>query len=396
MSQVFKYKACNASGEVERGEITAENEAAAHSALTSRNLLILELKQDSARAIRKRVSLNELEQSTSQLSTLLHNGLRVDKALEVLAQSNRNSALGQVWSLVLNEIKQGAVLSDALASRPDIFSTLYIEMVRIGEATGNLPQVFARLSQNLEFQSALRSKVIQASTYPLFILVVCLTAIWAIFNFVIPSMSSMFDNGAAVPQYTQLLLDMSSWVQNYQVHLLVSILLAGVGLYSALQKASLRSALFASVIKFPIVKQIVNHSDRIKFSTALQLTLESGVSLSDSLELAMQTVANPNLQTKLGKVATVVSSGGVLSHELKHLGLYDEVAVSLVTVGEESGSLASSFNEIAKRSRNSFESWLTKFTALLEPLLILIMGGVVGSVVIIMLLSIVSMNDVSF
>nr|WP_275423244.1 type II secretion system F family protein [Pseudoalteromonas sp. MMG022] len=359
-------------------------------------MLILELKQDSARAIRKRVSLNELEQSTSQLSTLLHNGLRVDKALEVLAQSNRNSALGQVWSLVLNEIKQGAVLSDALASRPDIFSTLYIEMVRIGEATGNLPQVFARLSQNLEFQSALRSKVIQASTYPLFILVVCLTAIWAIFNFVIPSMSSMFDNGAAVPQYTQLLLDMSSWVQNYQVHLLVSILLAGVGLYSALQKASLRSALFASVIKFPIVKQIVNHSDRIKFSTALQLTLESGVSLSDSLELAMQTVANPNLQTKLGKVATVVSSGGVLSHELKHLGLYDEVAVSLVTVGEESGSLASSFNEIAKRSRNSFESWLTKFTALLEPLLILIMGGVVGSVVIIMLLSIVSMNDVSF
>ncbi|WP_105167331.1 type II secretion system F family protein [Pseudoalteromonas sp. T1lg23B] len=396
MSQVFKYKACNAGGEVERGEITAENEAAAHSALKSRNLLILELKQDSARTIRKRVSLNELEQSTSQLSTLLHNGLRVDKALEVLAQSNRNSALGQVWSLVLNEIKQGAVLSDALASRPDIFSTLYIEMVRIGEATGNLPQVFSRLSQNLEFQSALRSKVIQASTYPLFILIVCVTAIWAIFNFVIPSMSSMFDNGAQVPQYTQLLLDMSSWVQNYQLHLLISILLAGVALYSALQKASLRASLFASVIRFPIVKQIVNHSDRIKFSTALQLTLESGVSLSDSLELAMQTVANPTLQAKLGKVATVVSSGGVLSHELKHLGLYDEVAVSLVTVGEESGSLASSFNEIAKRSRNSFESWLTKFTALLEPLLILIMGGVVGSVVIIMLLSIVSMNDVSF
>ncbi|MCG7538940.1 type II secretion system F family protein [Pseudoalteromonas sp. OF7H-1] len=396
MSQVFRYKVCNSEGEIEKGELTAESESSVYTQLQSKDLLVLEIKVVRTRSIRKKVSLNDLEQSTSQLSTLLQNGLRVDKALDVLAQSNRNSALGQVWASVLADIKQGAVLSEALAKRTDIFSTLYIEMVKIGEATGNLPQVFARLSQNLQFQSALRSKVIQASTYPIFILFVCISAIWAIFNFVIPSMSSMFDNGGEIPEYTRLLLDLSTWVQNYQLHLLTFLFLCALALYSAMQRDLLRKKLFSTVIQFPIVKQIVTHSDRIKFSTALQLTLESGVSLSDSLQLALQTVANPRLHAKLTKVVGVVSSGGVLSNELKGVSLYDDVAISLITVGEESGSLASSFSEIANRSRNRFESWLTKFTALLEPLLILIMGGIVGSVVIVMLLSIVSMNDVSF
>lgn len=396
MSQVYKFKAYSKSGELVEGELHADDEQAAQKILKKDYKLIIKITQARKVGQGKRVTLSDLEQSTNQLSTLLKNGLKIDKALIVLAKSNTSSAIGKVWSAVLNDIKQGDLLSDALSNRPEVFSTLFVEMVRIGESTGNLPQVFSRLSDNLHFQNSLRSKMIQAITYPFFILIVCVLAIWAIFNFVIPSMSSMFDSVEDVPSYTQFLISASNWVQAYQVHLLFSAVACVTMIFIALQKQALRIKLIEATVKLPLIKTIIKQSDRIRFATALQLTLESGVSLSNGLGLASETVINPFLKIKLRNSVVQVSSGSDLSTELAKLNLFDDIGISLISVGEESGTLTSSFHEISKRSRNSFEQWLTRFTAMLEPLLILVMGGVVGSVVITMLLSIVSINDVSF
>ncbi|MEL0647370.1 type II secretion system F family protein [Pseudoalteromonas agarivorans] len=396
MSQLFKFKAYSHSGELVNGEITAESEKEAFSNLRKDYKLVIKVSAVSQSIQRKRITLSDLEQSTNQLSTLLKNGLKIDKALSVLVKSNRKSAIGLVWASVLSDIKQGALLSDALGKRPETFSTLFIEMVKIGESTGNLPQVFSRLSQNLLFQNALRNKVIQAITYPLFILMVCVLAIWAIFNFVIPSMSTMFESVSDIPSYTQVLMDASQWIQNYQIHLLICVILLITGAVFAFQKHELRLKMIQATVKLPLIKTIVKQSDRIRFATSLQLTLESGVSLSNGLELASETVLDPQLKKSLRKIVVTVSSGGILSDELAKLSLFDDIGISLISVGEESGTLTSSFTEIAERARLSFEQWLIRFTAMLEPLLILVMGGVVGSVVITMLLSIVSINDVSF
>ncbi|WP_286259840.1 type II secretion system F family protein [Pseudoalteromonas apostichopi] len=396
MNQLFKFKAYTKTGELTEGELHAENEAAAVQALKKDYKLVIKVSPEKQGFKRKRITLADMEQSTNQLSTLLKNGLKIDKALIVLAKSNSQSAMGTIWSGVLSDIKQGDLLSDALGKRPEVFSTLFVEMVKIGESTGNLPQVFARLSQNLQFQNALRSKMIQAITYPFFILIVCVLAIWAIFNFVIPSMSSMFDSVEDIPSYTQFLIDASNWVQSYQVHMLLVIVAIVVGIVSALRKPLLKAKLLEATVSLPLIKTIIKQSDKIRFSTALQLTLESGVSLSSGLELAAETVINPTLRDKLRSSVISVSSGSELSTELAKLGLFDDIGISLISVGEESGTLTSSFTEISQRSRLSFEQWLTRFTAMLEPLLILFMGGIVGSVVITMLLSIVSINDVSF
>lgn len=396
MSQLYKYKAFTDDGQLINGEITADDEQAAFNALRKKYKLVVNVSLVQQIRQRKRVTLSDLEQSTSQLSTLLRNGLKIDKALAVLAKSNQKSAMGLVWNGILSDLKQGSLLSDALANRSDVFSALFIEMVKIGESTGNLPQVFLRLSQNLLFQNALRSKVIQAVTYPLFILIVCVLAIWAIFNFVIPSMSSMFDSVGEVPSYTQFLIDASIWVQNYQSYVLFCFIGILISLFFAFQNYIFRQKIITTTVNFPLIKTIIKQSDRIRFATALQLTLESGVSLSSGLELAAETVVNPQLKKQLRKSVVAVSSGGVLSTELANIDLYDDIGISLISVGEESGTLTSSFTEISQRARLSFEQWLTRFTAMLEPLLILVMGGVVGSVVITMLLSIVSMNDVSF
>jgi len=225
---------------------------------------------------------------------------------------------------------------------------------------------------------------------------VCVSAIWAIFNFVVPSMSTMFESMEEVPSYTQFLLDVSQNVQQYQIHAVVVVAaLIFFGIYFFNQPKT-RNQFISFMVKLPLIKGITNKSDRIRFATALQLTLESGVNLSTALKLAGETVIDVSLKQKLLTIAGQVSSGSQLSDSLQSIRLFDDVALSLVAVGEESGTLANSFREIASRSRQNFETWLMKFTALLEPLLILIMGGVVGSVVIIMLLSIVSINDVSF
>ncbi|MEL0633120.1 type II secretion system F family protein [Pseudoalteromonas carrageenovora] len=396
MSQLYKFKAYSHSGETVNGEITAENENEAFSKLKQDYKLVIKVHATYQAKQRKRITLADLEQSTNQLSTLLKNGLKIDKALSVLVKSNQKSAIGLVWSSVLSDIKQGTLLSDALEKRPEAFSTLFVEMVKIGESTGNLPQVFNRLSQNLLFQNALRNKVIQAITYPFFILIVCITAIWAIFNFVIPSMSSMFDSVDDVPAYTQVLIDASNWIQNYQLHLLVCIILLISGLVFAFRQHEFKTKMIQATVNLPLIKTIIKQSDRIRFATSLQLTLESGVSLSSGLQLASETVINPKLKKSLRNIVVSVSAGGVLSDELAKLTLFDDIGISLISVGEESGTLTSSFTEIAQRARLSFEQWLVKFTAMLEPLLILVMGGIVGSVVITMLLSIVSINDVSF
>jgi type II secretory pathway component PulF len=396
VNQLFKFKAYTKTGELTEGELHAENEVAAVQALKKDYKLVVKVSPEKQGFKRKRVTLADMEQSTNQLSTLLKNGLKIDKALIVLAKSNSQSAMGAIWNGVLSDIKQGDLLSDALGKRPEVFSTLFVEMVKIGESTGNLPQVFSRLSQNLQFQNALRSKMIQAITYPFFILIVCVLAIWAIFNFVIPSMSSMFDSVKDIPSYTQFLIDASNWVQGYQVHMLLIMVAIIASIVSALRKPRLKAKLLEATVALPLIKTIIKQSDKIRFSTALQLTLESGVSLSSGLELAAETVISPTLRVKLRNSVVSVSSGSELSTELAKLGLFDDIGISLISVGEESGTLTSSFTEISQRSRLSFEQWLTRFTAMLEPLLILFMGGIVGSVVITMLLSIVSINDVSF
>jgi len=396
VSLLFSYQAYNRTGKPEKGEISASSIAEAQLMLSEQGLLVLKVSEVKLNDRTSRVKLGDIEQSTEQLAILLNNGLKIDKALTVLSRTNSKSGIGRVWKTILEEIKKGKSLSEAIEFRADIFSTLYCEMVKIGESTGNLPKVFTRLSENLRFQIALKNKVMQAISYPIFILLVCVSAIWAIFNFVVPSMSSMFESMEEVPSYTQFLLDVSNNVQQYQVHFLVLLAITAMSCFYMLSQYKTRQKFLSFLVKLPLIKGITTKSDRIRFATALQLTLESGVNLSSALKLASETVISVDLKHDLQIISQQVSAGSDLSSTLQAVKLYDDIALSLITVGEESGTLANSFREIASRSRDSFETWLMKFTALLEPLLILVMGGVVGSVVIIMLLSIVSINDVSF
>jgi general secretion pathway protein F len=395
-SRTYRYKAYDKQGKLVQGTELGKSELDVTVKLKKQSLIPLEVTTLAQTKKVGRVTGAVIEETTSQLSLLLKSGLKIDKALEVLAENAPNAKIQSILEEVGIGVKQGRELWRCMSEHPTAFPNLYVEMVKIGEASGRLTEVFAKLAENLKFQRELSKKITQAMVYPMFILLVCVVSLVAIFNFVVPSMSGLFESLQEIPVYTQLLLDVSGFVQSYQVHMLAALVVAVIAFIKASEKPDFRKRVDGFLAAFPLTRNAVLLVERIRYSASMELMLTSGVDLAKSMSMSTASVKSDALQSQLSKAHDDVSQGRSLVESLSGIQLFDPISLSLIRVGEETGQTGLVFGEINSRSRNQFETWMLKLTAMLEPLMIVIMGGIVGSVVIIMLLSIVSVNDVSF
>lgn len=392
----FKYQAYDRSGNLIKGVEQAENESEAQYRLKKQGLVVLNVSELKVKSSGRKINQTQIEEITSQLALLLRSGLKIDRAIEVLANNTANTQLRTLLQHLLNTVSHGGQLSSALEEHKNIFSTLYCEMVKIGESSGRLPEVFDRLAENLMFQRELAKKITQAMVYPAFIMAVCSLALVAIFNFVVPSMSGLFESLTELPVYTEILINTSSWVQRYQFYLLMALILAIATVIHSIGKPWFNDFLTRTLELLPLTRNALYQVERIRYSGAMALMLESGVDLATSMAMAARTVKANGIKSQLIKSQQLVSQGQSLSQSLTGIPIFDSISLSLLQVGEESGQLGRVFTEVNRRSRSAFESWVLKLTTMLEPLMIVFMGLIVGSVVVIMLLSIVSVNDVSF
>ncbi|HCE3686497.1 TPA: type II secretion system F family protein [Vibrio parahaemolyticus] len=395
-SRTYRYKAYDKQGKLVQGTELGKSELDVTVKLKKQSLIPLEVTTLAQTKKVGRVTGAVIEETTSQLSLLLKSGLKIDKALEVLAENAPNAKVQSILEEVGIGVKQGRELWRCMSEHPTAFPNLYVEMVKIGEASGRLTEVFAKLAENLKFQRELSKKITQAMVYPMFILLVCVVSLVAIFNFVVPSMSGLFESLQEIPVYTQLLLDVSGFVQSYQVHMLAALVVAVIAFIKASENPDFRKRVDGFLAAFPLTRNAVLLVERIRYSASMELMLTSGVDLAKSMSMSTASVKSDALQSQLSKAHDDVSQGRSLVESLSGIQLFDPISLSLIRVGEETGQTGLVFGEINSRSRNQFETWMLKLTAMLEPLMIVIMGGIVGSVVIIMLLSIVSVNDVSF
>ncbi|HCG9431045.1 TPA: type II secretion system F family protein [Vibrio parahaemolyticus] len=395
-SRTYRYKAYDKQGKLVQGTELGKSELDVTIKLKKQSLIPLEVTTLAQTKKVGRVTGAVIEETTSQLSLLLKSGLKIDKALEVLAENAPNAKIQSILEEVGIGVKQGRELWRCMSEHPTAFPNLYVEMVKIGEASGRLTEVFAKLAENLKFQRELSKKITQAMVYPMFILLVCVVSLVAIFNFVVPSMSGLFESLQEIPVYTQLLLDVSGFVQSYQVHMLAALVVAVIAFIKASENPDFRKRVDGFLAAFPLTRNAVLLVERIRYSASMELMLTSGVDLAKSMSMSTASVKSDALQSQLSKAHDDVSQGRSLVESLSGIQLFDPISLSLIRVGEETGQTGLVFGEINSRSRNQFETWMLKLTAMLEPLMIVIMGGIVGSVVIIMLLSIVSVNDVSF
>ncbi|MDO6426495.1 type II secretion system F family protein [Thalassotalea sp. 1_MG-2023] len=399
---LFLYQAYDAHGAKVEGSIEAKSFELAKQELVQQKLIIVSLKEQTNSQTStnffesKTVSLEELEFLTSELSILLKNGVKIDKSLYILQKNKAKGASEKLLRDLYTAVKRGHMLSDAMAEHPKVFDLLYINLVRLGEASGDLSNVFEKLAIDLKFKAGLKRKIIQSLTYPLVILSVCILCILFIFNYIVPQMSGLFDGLPELPIYTQILLDVSAWMQQYQWFLFIFIVAAIIGIVMAFKNPNTKRRLDEFLLKVPLIKGALLVVERIRFNAALSMMLDAGISIDKALELSAGSVNNRFIRQGLIAAKEQIKKGEGLTASLGRSPIYPDFFLSLLEVGEESGKLSPVFNEIASRSRVEFESWTDKMTSTLEPLLILTMGGIVGSVVVTMLLSIISVNELGF
>jgi type II secretory pathway component PulF len=291
-------------------------------------------------------------------------------------------------------LKQGKQLSEVTAAHPDVFDRLYVNLISLGEAGGRLPEIFRGLAEDLRFRRELRQKVLSAATYPLVVAGVCVLAVVFIFNYVVPNLEALFADATELPWYTTLLLESSRFMREWQWFVLAGLVALGVSLWRLRTTPSVVDFKDRLLLDVPGLRDATQMVERIRFSSGLGLMLDAGLPVDRALALATGNIHHGILRREMTAALDKVKRGEQLSKVLRQTRLFPDYFASLLEVGEEGGELAKVFTEIARRSRDAFSAWTLRLTTLLEPLLILIMGLIVGGVVVVMMLSITSVTDI--
>jgi type II secretory pathway component PulF len=396
----FKYQAVDAGGVRSAGELSAETKEAAISELAVRGLLVAKIgeRRDASPLLNRsasRVGLVELERFTSELALLLRNGVRIDKGLMVLVRNTRKPAELRFLRQVCDDVRSGENLSHALERFPELFSDTYLNLVRTGEASGRLDEVFSKLGQDIKYRRRLQNQIIQALSYPTVILVVCLLSIGFVFNYIVPQMAPLFAGATTLPSYTVLLLAVSDWLRSYQIYLFAVAPLLGFLVVRFFSSRSQREKTLSRIMHWPIVGSMVLLVNQVQANSTMSITLASGLPIDRAMGLAANSVINKELKHSLLASQERIRRGDSVTNALSGNPMYPDFAHSLIEVGEESGDLQPCFEELAERARVDFELRIVQLTSILEPLLILFMGAIVGGVVVTMLLSVVSVNDIA-
>jgi type II secretory pathway component PulF len=399
---LFRYEGFDQSGGRVSGTLEAESNDTALLELRSRGVLPSRVVEtgtgtDWRAALglsSDKVGLADLEFLTAELSLLLDSGVRIDRAIGILRRAGKGGGMSRLLNSLSADINSGRQLSEAIGKHPQIFDRLYVNLVALGEAGGRLPEVFRGLAEDLRFQRELRQKIISAATYPAVVAGVCILALLFIFNFVVPNLESLFSDATELPWYTSALLGASEFMQNWQWVVFVVLGAVGTAIWRIRDRPAVVDFRDRFMIESPGLRDAVAMVERIRFSSGLGLMLDAGLPVDRALTLACGNIRHGVLRREISEAVEKVKRGEQLSKVLRQTRLFPDYFASLLEVGEEGGQLAKVFTEIARRSRDSFSAWTLRLTTLLEPMLILLMGLIVGGVVVIMMLSITSVADV--
>jgi general secretion pathway protein F len=407
---LFTYKASDPSGKVVTGVLEAEAESAAAGRLQEMGYIPIRIslqKQGLSSYMgdlrqflkigRRRIRLAELVTFTQDFSFLLASGLPVDKALAIQAQVMENHFFRDLVDDLLRRVKGGAYLSDALARHKDVFSELYRNMVKTGESAGRLAESLGRLAGFLKEMQELRNHIISALIYPVFVLMVSGLSIVILLIFVIPKFSVVFsDTGQAMPLPTQILLLSSELLRSTWPFLIIGI----IGLVFLIQRyvrtARGRARMDRYKMAMPLVGNLLREMEVARFARTLGVLLSSSVPILQALSMAEESINNQTMRGAMMRITEMVREGDSLSVALRTVEGFPQLALQMIVTGEETGQLDQMLLRVADHYENTMRETIRRLISLLEPMIILIMGFLVGVVVISMLLGIFSINELPF
>ncbi|MEE8160983.1 MAG: type II secretion system F family protein [Acidobacteriota bacterium] len=402
---LFRYKAVTPEGKVVEGTLEAADQQTVLARLEEQGKLPIKVHSGEEGGLlgrqiqlpwkRRRVPQSDLLIFTQELSTLVEAGLTLDRSLSILAELTGNAYLSEIIHELLREIRGGKSLSEAIGIYPQVFPKLYVNMVRAGEAGGALDQILKRLVEYLDEVEELRSHLTSALIYPAILTSVAAVSIGIMVLFVIPNFAVIFENaGAPVPLPMRVLLAIAGFLTGYWWLLLALGFGAWWVLKSRLDTEEGRLNWDRMLLKTPVLGPVLQKAEVSRFSRTLGTLLQSAVPLIQSINIVKDVVGNQAIAVAMEPIKSGVKKGEGLAKPVREAQIFPPFALHLLEVGEETGRLDAMLLKIADAYDREMKTTLKRLVALLEPAIILFMAVVIGVMVVSLLYSILSINDV--
>lgn len=401
----FLWRAAHADGQAAEGRTEAAAEADVLRQLRERGLTPIRVQPAGQaegaalagprpRAARGPVKPADVLSLTSELAIMLRAGLALDAALRVLIDMSHKPSVRAMLEKVLEDVKGGAPFSRALAAHQAHFGDFYINMIRSGEISGQMPQVLDRLAGHMQRLRALRESVVSATLYPAILLGVAVLSLVGMLGFVVPQFEKLFkDMGDALPMPTRVVMLLGQGFRHYGLALGLGAAALGWLAWRWLRTPAGRQWWQARLIALPVLGPIVRKYQLTLFARSLGTLLDNGVPLLAALHISVETVTHQALRQALAKMAPLVKEGSRIVPAMRATGVFEPLAINLMRVGEETGRVGAMMNELAAILDRDVETGIKRGLTLLEPALILVLGLLIAAIIVSILLGIISVND---
>ena len=389
---VFSYQAREAgTGREVEGTIDASSEQTAVVALRGRNLFVLKISErgraSAGSGSHRGVKLIDLAAFTRQLSSMLDAGLTITQALQTLADQTGSQKLGKVIRDLIQQIDAGESLSGALQRHPDVFDRLYINMVNAGERGGILPEILSRLATHSERTQKIQSKVRGALMYPSVVTVVAIAVTCFLMVQVVPTFSQIFkEQGASLPAFTQLVISIADTLKANLLWISLAVFGVVAGSFLFVRTPGGRAWWDAQKLKLPIVGPIFHKLALTRFARTTASLLHSGVPILETLNVVAISVGNLKMEDALKEIAVKIEQGETLSGAMSQYPIFPRIILRMVMAGEQGGAVDTMLEKIADYMDDELEHTLSGLTSLIEPLLIIFLGVMIGGMVLAMFL----------
>ncbi len=402
---VFAYKGVDSRGKSVKGVREADSAKALRTLLKRDGVLATEILEQAEAARRsareidlmrmfRRISPLHLAVSTRQLAVLLRSGIPLVEALSALIDQLDQPELKAAFTDARNRVNEGSSFADALRTHPKIFSNLYVNMVAAGEASGTLEAVLGRLAEFLADQARLRTKVQGAMAYPAFMTVVVLLILFAMMVVVVPKVTVIFESfNQVLPWYTNVLIFTSNVFANYWWLILMLLVAGAYGFYRWKQTEEGRTKWDLFVLRAPLFGQLTIMVAVSRFARTLSTLLSSGVPVLSAMEITRNVLGNTELMRVVEEARASVREGEGIAKPLRNAGRFPPIVTHMIAIGERSGQLEEMLEHVAEAYDQQVEVRVSAMTSLLEPILIVLLGGMVASIAFAILMPLLQINE---
>ncbi|MFC1546871.1 type II secretion system F family protein [bacterium] len=403
---IFKYRVRTNRGNELEGSIEAADRRVVIDKMREQSLIIMTLEEEikspiriiyeKINAVMNQIKLKDIALFSRQLAVLVSAGVPIVQCLEILSGQLENKFLSDIVKRIKEDIETGVSITEAMEKHPNAFSELYVSMINAGEVGGILDIILDRIANYLESMQALKSKVKSAMAYPAVVLFIAMTVTFFIMTFVVPKFTEMFVSaGGSLPAPTAVLISISGFLKRYFILIILGLIGAGAAFKAYIKTDQGRYNIDSKVLKLPVFGDLATKVSVAKFSRTLGILISSGVPILQAMETVAKTAGNKIVEKEILNAKDSIREGEKISEPLKKSGIFPPMVIAMISVGEETGNLDTMLIKISDFYDQEVNNAVEAVTSMIEPLIIVVMGVVIGGIVVALFLPMFQMSSLT-